>query len=240
MGECWKHLVTFSASLCSIYNYAIDNTLVVSGTDLNALKYDLKTACNKALYWFHENCMKANPDKFQCIMFSKTNLTGNDKIINFDNCEMTCQPNLKLLGVYFDEKLTFDYHVRHMCQKAGKLVSALYRLKDKLSKDTKMHLYHAFIVSHLCYCSLVWHFCGKKNTKLAEKIHKRGLRFVQNDFSLEYSELLSLLNRPTLYSERLRQILLLAFKTVNQIGPSFLHEHIEIKSTPMTYVVALN
>ena len=217
---------------CTVYNYADDNTLVVSGSDLDKTKGDLETACNKAMCWFKENEMKANPTKFQCIVFSKKSLSENDKKFKLENDEISCQANIKLLGVYIDEKLTFDYHVREMCKKAGKLASALYRLKNKVSQKTKMQLYHAFVVSNLCYCSLVWHFCGARNTKLIEKIHERGLRFVLDDYTLEYSELLSLLERPKMYIDRIRKILVLAFKTVHQIGPSFLYEHIEIQSTP--------
>ena len=218
--------------LCSVYNYADDNTLVVSGSDLCSAREDLQRACHRALDWFSENQMQANPAKFQSIIFSKKSLSESEKKLSIFNTNIACQSNMKLLGVYFDEKLSFNFHVREICKKAGRITSSLYRLKNKVGQDNKMRLYYAFIVSNLTYCSLIWHFCGAKNTQLIEKINERGLRFVRNDFTTEYHDLLSLLDRPTMFLDRLRQILVMAFKSVNQVGPAFLHEHLAIKSIP--------
>jgi len=218
---------------CTVYNYADDNTLVVSGSNLISAKAKLEVACTRALEWFSVNHMKANPAKFQAIIFSKSNIAPSEKMLPFLNTSFVCQPNIKLLGVYFDEKLSFNYHVREMCKKAGRIISSLYRLKNKIEQENKMQLYYAFIISNITYCSLIWHFCGIKNTNLIEKINERGLRFVRDDFRSEYHEMLSLLNRPTMLLDRQRQILVAAYKSLNQVGPAFLHEHINVK--PQTH-----
>ena len=50
---------------CQVYNYADDNTICDSDTDLNKLKANLKAKSEDAIDWFHQNAMVANPDKFQ-------------------------------------------------------------------------------------------------------------------------------------------------------------------------------
>jgi len=217
---------------CTIYNYADDNTLVVSGTDLGQTKDLLGNACNQAISWFKNNHMKANPDKFQSMIFSRKCLNQSEKSFKLGDHDIDCAKTMKLLGVYFDEKLCFDYHVREICKKAGRLVSALYRLKDKVSQKNKLKLYHAFVISNLCYCSLVWHFCGVKNTRRIEKVHERSLRFVLNEYNHSYTDLLSLVNRPTMYMDRISKILLLTFKSLHQIGPAFLSNYIEVQPIP--------
>ena len=55
--------------VCSLHNYADDNTICCSHSDMNILKINLKKSANLALKWFENNHMKANPSKFQAILF---------------------------------------------------------------------------------------------------------------------------------------------------------------------------
>ena len=55
--------------VCSLHNYADDNTICCSHSDMNILKINLEKSANLALKWFENNHMKANPSKFQAILF---------------------------------------------------------------------------------------------------------------------------------------------------------------------------
>ena len=57
--------------VCKVYNFADDNTLSFSHTDLNVIKAQFEHASEIAITWFSRNIMKANPSKFQAICFSK-------------------------------------------------------------------------------------------------------------------------------------------------------------------------
>ncbi len=70
-----------------------------------------------------------------------------------------------------------------------------------------------FILSNCNYCPLVWHFCGVLNTK-KENVKKRALRFVYNDFTSSYEELLAKRNYSTLYITRLRYIATELYKCI--------------------------
>ena len=78
------------------------------------------------LDWFRDNHMTANPEKFQ-VMFSglkeepKFFLEINDKTIHLTD-------KVKLLGVTIDSKLKFDDHVKALCKKANRKVSAFSRV----------------------------------------------------------------------------------------------------------------
>ena len=50
--------------LCTVYNYADDNSLSVSHADPRVVKAPLEQAATCALEWFKNNQMKANPAKF--------------------------------------------------------------------------------------------------------------------------------------------------------------------------------
>ncbi len=58
-------------SLCDIYNYADDNTVGCMSTNFQQLKINSQMLVCVLLDWYESNCMRANPYKFQCIVFGK-------------------------------------------------------------------------------------------------------------------------------------------------------------------------
>ena len=71
---------------------------------------------------------------------------------------------------------------------------------------------------------MVWHFCGKGDTNKIEKIHERALRFMADDYTSEYAELLQNTNESTLYLKRVRIIAQEVFKTINGLNPGYIKE----------------
>ena len=55
--------------VCSLHNYADDNIICCSHSDMNILKINLGKGANLTLKWFENNHTKANPSKFQAILF---------------------------------------------------------------------------------------------------------------------------------------------------------------------------
>ena len=58
-------------NICDVYNYADDNSVGCSGNNPEEITNNLKHVVNIMLKWFKDNYLKANPDKFQFILFSK-------------------------------------------------------------------------------------------------------------------------------------------------------------------------
>jgi hypothetical protein len=69
-------------------------------------------------------------------------------------------------------------------------LNVLKRIGRYLNKLGRLTIYYSFILSNFNYCSVTWHFCSEKNTKKMEKIQERALRFIYNDYVLNYEELL--------------------------------------------------
>ena len=61
----------FSMADASIFNYADDNTLSVIANSLNDLMANIEQGGYKMTRWFMENKMKANPEKYQAIIFGR-------------------------------------------------------------------------------------------------------------------------------------------------------------------------
>ncbi len=76
----------------------------------------LTNVSNVMIKWLDDNMMKANPNKFQLIVFDpKNQFAGsvhiNDSVIQSQAC-------VKSLGVNFDMKLNFNEHINEICKKA--------------------------------------------------------------------------------------------------------------------------
>ena len=187
------------------------------------MKSLLENATESALSWFKENEMQANPSKFQAFIlgnYSRENATS----FKIDGSNITPSKSVNLLGIEIDERLTFSNHISNICAKAGRQLSALRRLSKLLDTKTKLIIFNSFILSKFNYCPLVWHHCSIENVRKMEKIQERGLRYVFNDTTSSYSELLSRSNKNLLYIERLKKLALFVYKCVHEIGPSSVHD----------------
>ena len=68
-------------------------------------------------------------------------------------------PNLGILGVKFDSKLTFEDHVCDIVSRVSQGILIL-RLVNRIFVDASLllHCYFAFVLTILEYCSPVWRF----------------------------------------------------------------------------------
>ena len=219
----------FFVNKCSLYNYADDNTLSKSGKCLNTVISSLEEDSNSLIKWFSDNKMQANPEKFQAISVGKRTY---DKNIKFDlnGINISCDEEVKLLGVTIDFKLNFNSHISNICKKAARQLNVLKRIGKHLNRMGKLTIYYSFIMSNFSYCPLTWHFCSEQNTSKVEKIQERALRFIYDDYTSSYNSLLDLSKLPSLKTRRMRTIALETFKIINKKCPLFLQDLVVIKN----------
>jgi hypothetical protein len=77
--------------------------------------------------------MKANPDKFQAIAIGKK--TNKHKLtFNLNGNNITCEDNVKLIGVAIDSDLNFNNHISEICKKASRQLNILKRIGKNLNR----------------------------------------------------------------------------------------------------------
>ena len=109
------------------------------------------------------------------------------------------------------------------------------RIGKYLTKLRKLTIYYSFIMVNFNYCPLVWHFCGEVNTKKVEKIQERALRFIYEDCSASYDELLSKSKLPSLKVRRMRSLAIEVYKVINKGCPAYLQDLIHIKNNSYAF-----
>ena len=128
----------------------------------------------------HYNGMIANVGKHQATVLGNTDYEFSFPV----------KDKIELFGLTIDNELNFKRHITILCEKMNNQFNVIRRFRKLISTSTMLRLYKAFILPHFYYCSIVWHFCGKRNTDKMEALNKRILRFILKDNDSNYSQLL--------------------------------------------------
>ena len=212
-----------------IYNYADDNCVSYAHNDTDIIKNVLECDVKKMLYWFKINSLEANPSKFQSMLLKNKNVNAEDFNIIVDNDTIDLTASMNVLGINIDDKLNFNSHVSNMCNKAGRQLNVLQRLKGSLDYASRLSIYKSFIMSNFNYCPVVWMFTSKSSLSKLEDIQRRALRFVLDDYTSNYHELLNKANVPGVKIMALRYLAIEVYKCVNGLNPKYLNDIFTIK-----------
>jgi len=212
----------FNVTLKSqIYNYADDNTLCLIGDNINELRINLERDATKAVKWFKENQMQANPEKFQTMLVSRIE---SDFSVKICGAEVKSQESVEILGVVLDNKLKYDKMINEVCRRAGGQINILYRLRNKLDYDSRLQLYDSFFTSNMSYCQVVWTHCSVAARRKLEKLNERALKFVNNDFDMSYEQQIVKAKRSSLLVTRIKAMGMEMFKVNNRLSPTYINE----------------
>ena len=209
--------------VCPLYNYADDNTLAFFHSDMDILRTKLEEGSNIALDWFDENHMKANISKFQSIILRPKGSISN---VLFCISEHILKPIpcVKLLGVKIDDCLSFDDHISSICLRVSYQINGLRRIMKYMTIENRISIYNAFLAANFTYCNTVWHFCSNRGMYMLEKVHKKALRVVLNDYISSYRDLLDKVSKPTLYVARIKAIAIEAYKCYVNENPPYIYQ----------------
>ena len=212
-----------------MHNFADDNTLFSWGETLSKLIGTLESESNIAIDWFTKNEMIINPDKFQAIILDKKKSNLTNLPMTIDNQTIKSVPSVELLGIHLDDKLNFNLHISNICRSAANQLNALIRLKSYLNFNAKRVLINSYIISNFNYCPLVWIFSTAKSLNKIESLQKRALRFLYNDYSISYEDLLEKAGKVKMSVSRLRNLCVEIYRTINKLNPEFMNNIFKVK-----------
>ena len=219
----------FFIEVASMHNFSDDNTLSARGETVSKLIETLESESNIAIDWFTKNEMIINPDKFQAIILDKKKSNLTNIPMTIDNQTIKSVPSVELLGIHLDDKLNFNLHISNICRSAANQLNALIRLKSYLNFNAKRVLINSYIISNFNYCPLVWIFSTAKSLNKIESLQNRALRFLYNDYSISYEGLLEKAGKVKTTVNRLRNLCVEIYKTINKLNPEFMSNIFKVK-----------
>ena len=104
--------------------------------------------------WCSENGLKINSNKTQCILFATPNYNKRTETfqIAIDDTVRHMEDKLKNLVVIFNNRLSFEHHIKSLCSGLNGTLSYLNRVKNTLDQKSRILIINALIFSHLNYC----------------------------------------------------------------------------------------
>ena len=153
---------------CKIFKYADDTTLVIPHYN-NTITKDIDTKTQKMVDWCSENHISLNKSKTQIVTIRK------NKSVSLHNSH---QKNIKILGVYFNEKLKWDKQIEVATRKACQKMHIIRKLNPVLQHKDVITLYKALVDPVLQYGSELYvlppiHLRNKINA-----VYKRCLKII--------------------------------------------------------------
>jgi hypothetical protein len=180
--------------------FADDTACADSDSDLNSLISRANMELKKIALWFRANKMAVNISKTKYIIFhnkGKTVDMEGKSVVYDDNEPLGVDTRLvvpleryhnehvnpdcrayKLLGIYLDEKLNFNYHTNFLCNKLNRSLFCMRRAKNFLTPTALKTLYFAFIQSHLNYCPIILSSNSQQNFNQIKLIQKKAIRII--------------------------------------------------------------
>ena len=155
--------------------------------------------------------MIANPDKFKAIISTKDRRDNSNLELNFCDKKIKISDKVQLLGITTNQRLPFEQHISEICRKASGQLNALKRLGSYLPFEARQAAVDAFILANFNYCPVVWYFSTSKQVQKLERIQERALRFILNDYNLDYDSLLVKSNNVTMELKGMRSLCIEVF-----------------------------
>ena len=192
INDFWK-----ATSLFSVL-FADDTTCLAKGHSLRELTAYVNDELRKIANWFRSNKMALNTGKTKFMIFrtrgkfideNDCNIVYNSTEIGEETDPMLISPiervhnnglekSFKLLGVHFDEYLSFDSHVSHLCNKISKTLFSMNRIKNFVNKDALKKLYYALVHSSITYCINIYGSANKTTLTPLFLKQKKAIRIV--------------------------------------------------------------
>ena len=205
-----------------ICNYADDTTINLCGANIENVIMHLGSDALKITEWFPNNCMKLNEDKCHLMIFGAKG--SNETTIKFGEACVNERAEENLLGITFDQSLSFKKHVQALCKTASQKLHALARISRYMDTEKLQRLMRAFVLSHFSYCPLVWMFYDRALNHRINRIHERALHIAYKDYENDFGFLLEQSKSVPIHVRTLQLLMTEIYKTKCGLNPPFIKD----------------
>ena len=157
--------------------YADDTAILITDRNIDTLNMKANNVLENIVTWVEANRLSLNLQKTQYLMITnvktpiKLNIMAKDTTINRTT-------SAKLLGVIFDEKLSFKNHINSIISKLSYATYAFLKIRNIIPKYVLKNLYYSLVYPHLLYNLPVWGCASIYLLQPLIKLHKKIIRII--------------------------------------------------------------
>ena len=154
-------------------NFADDANIAIRARTIQELEEKQKLAMKEMKDWSHSNKLCLNETQTNVVQFRT-----NERVLKTVNSDFKdLQVNeAKFLGIFVDEHLRWNYHIKTLKTKCNKAIFSIRKIKELTNTKTALMVYFALFHSIISYGTLIW---GNSVTSIELfKLQKKPIRSV--------------------------------------------------------------
>ena len=143
----------------------------------------LQTAMNIELKKVHEwliaNKLTLNTDKSKYMIISKRKVITDDEFkLSLNDTLLERCHSYKYLGVFIDDKLSWEPHIDYVCQKISKTCRFLTKLRHYLDTPMLRTVYYALVFPYIRYCNTSWGNAAQIHMEKLNRLHNKVIKII--------------------------------------------------------------
>lgn len=198
-----------------VHLYADDTILYTVGTSVQDALASLQTSfisIQKALLHLK---LALNKNKTKYMIFTRSRSCPDGNLETLDGTLLERVSSYKYLGIWLDQKLTFEVHINNLLKKLRPKVGFYFRLKKCFSFLARKRLVQSTFLSVLDYGDTIYMHAPLCLLKKLDAVYHSALRFVTGAPSrTHHCDLYSKVQWPSLYLRRKLHMLLFIAKAL--------------------------
>ena len=215
---------------CKTEMYADDTTLLFRSKCPDELSTSLTSNLDLVANWLKANKLTLNISKTKVMLFGTRHMLDkfNDISLTYNDDMIEMVREFKYLSVKFDSTMSWLSHIDYLANNVSKRIGVIRRVKHFLPHQTLVMLANALVIPHFDYASPVWSNCSDSYQARLQVLHNRLARTILSaDIRTPINDMMNLLHWTKLSNRWKSQILIILFKCLKDISPTYLSSNFE-------------
>ncbi|XP_073330500.1 uncharacterized protein [Pagrus major] len=188
---------------------------------------NLETCVSRIKIWMSQNFLMLNTAKTDLLVIKPNNYKyfSDSLCLNIDGCSISESTHIRNLGVIFYLTLTFQTHIKEITRTAFFHLRNIAKIRPALSRRSAEVVLHALVSSRLDYCNVLFSglpICTTRSLQLVQNSAARLL--TKTSRFCHITPVLASLHWLPIQARADFKVLLLTYKALNGLAPSYLTE----------------
>ena len=170
------------ASSLGTWLFADDTSLVESASNLQILQAKMNEQVEKVQAWLLANKLSVHyVKKSQYMLINYNNnirIEDGDFELKMSNHILSRTKTYRYLGLLVDEKFSWADHVNEVCWKVSQVAGVIFKVRNRLSRDALMIIYHTLVAQKLRYGLICWATASKFILNKVNVVHNKVIRYL--------------------------------------------------------------
>ena len=173
---------------CNIF---ADDTIIYSfGSNVEELSCKMQGALDSIMPWYMTNRLSINANKSAIMLIGRPSQVHDDIDIKINDARIEQVQSMKYLGIFIDNKLSWDVQCDKSCSNVAGKISVLRRIRQFCRPSTLKLIYERTVQPSFDYACSVWYHTKQGNISKYNGLKTTLLELLRETLIMSISEVL--------------------------------------------------